>query len=109
MLFFLLLLALIVPILVVGLLFSFSPTTIIVLLVVLVVVWVINRSYRDWKRKQDEQREGAEPALTQKDVEPAAISKSEPAETHCPYCGKTYDAKENVCSHWGAKPPEAQR
>ena len=62
-----LLLALIVPFLVIGLLVNFSPSTLIVILIVFVVLWFINRSYRDWKRKQDEQREEAEPIPSQKD------------------------------------------
>ena len=103
MLFFMLLLVLIVPLLVVGLLVNFSPSTIFVLLIVLVVVWVINRSYRDWKRKQEEQREETEPTLPQQDVEPAAASESEPAKIKCPFCGNSYDAKEDVCPHCGAK------
>jgi len=60
MLSLLLLLAILLPFLAVGLLVRFSPGTIVVLLAILVVVWVITRSYGDWKRKQEEQREKAE-------------------------------------------------
>jgi hypothetical protein len=100
-----LLLVLIVPFLVIGLLANSSPSTIFVLLIVLVAVWVINRSYKDWKRKQEAQREETEPTQPQKDVEPATVSTSEPAEIKCPHCGNAYDAKEDVCPHCGAKKP----
>lgn len=100
-----LLLVLIVPLLVVGLLVNFSPSTIFVVLIVLVVVWIINRSYRDRKRKQEEQREETEPTPPQKDVEPATVSQTEPVKINCPYCGNAYDAKENVCPFCGGKKP----
>ncbi len=105
LLFFMLLLVLIVPFLVIGLLANSSPSTIFVLLIVLVAVWVINRSYRDWKRKQEAQREETEPTQPQKDVEPATVGTSEPAKIKCPHCGNAYDAKEDVCPHCGAKKP----
>jgi hypothetical protein len=59
MLSLLLLLALILPLLVVGLLVNVSHGTIVVLLIILAVIWIITRSYGDWKRKQEEQREKA--------------------------------------------------
>jgi DNA-directed RNA polymerase subunit RPC12/RpoP len=109
MLFFLLLLVLIVPFLVIGLLVNFSPSTIFVLLIVLVVVWLVNRSYRDWKRKQDEQREEAEPIPAQKDLEPKNSSTSEPAKIKCPYCGNAYDAKDDACPYCGGKKPSQEQ
>lgn len=72
MLFFLLLLVLIIPFLVVGLLLNFSPGTIAVLLMILAVIWIINKSYTDWKRKQEEQLEMVETTSLQKDT-PHAI------------------------------------
>jgi type VI protein secretion system component VasK len=105
MLFFLLLLALIVPFLVIGLLFNFSPSTIFVIFAVLVVVWLVNRSYREWKRKQDEQRGETEHMSPQKTLEPESVSMSEPAKIKCPYCGNAYSAKDDVCPYCGGRKP----
>ena len=72
MLFSLLLFVLVIPFLVVGLLLNFSPGTIAVLLMILAVIWIINKSYRDWKRKQEEQLEMVETTSLLKDT-PHAI------------------------------------
>jgi membrane protein implicated in regulation of membrane protease activity len=48
-----LLLALILPVLVVGLIFNFSSSALFVILVVLIVVWIVVRSYRDWRLKKE--------------------------------------------------------
>jgi type VI protein secretion system component VasK len=109
MLFFLLLLVLIVPFLVIGLLVNFSPSTLFVILVVLVVVWLVNRSYRGWKRKQDEQREEAESMPPQRDLEAENVSTSEPAKITCPYCGNAYDAKDDACPYCGRKKPSQEQ
>ena len=83
-----LLLVLIIPFLVVGLLANLSTTTWFVVLIVLVAVWIINRGYRDWKRKKEEQTEDAKPTPIQNDAEHATVGTSEPAENKCTYCGK---------------------
>jgi len=102
MLFFLLLLVIIVPFLLIGLLINFSPGTLFVILIVLIVVWLIHKSYRDWKLKQDEQRKEAEPTPPQKDLEPENVSASEPKKIKCSYCGNAYDAQEDACPYCGA-------
>jgi len=109
LLFFMLLLVLIIPFLVVGLLANLSTTTWFVVLIVLVAVWIINRGYRDWKRKKEEQTEDAKPTPIQNDAEHATVGTSEPAENKCTYCGKMYDAREEVCPYCGAEEsPEEQ-
>jgi ABC-type nickel/cobalt efflux system permease component RcnA len=109
MLFLMLLLVLIIPFLVIGLLANLSPTTLFAVLIVLVAVWIINRGYRDWKRKKEEQTEDAKPTLLQIEAEPATVDTSEPAEIKCTLCGKMHDSKEEVCPHCGAKnSPEEQ-
>ena len=52
-LFFFLLSVLVVPVLVVGLIFSFSPNALIVVLIVLVVVWIVVRSHRDARKERE--------------------------------------------------------
>jgi uncharacterized membrane protein len=48
-----LLLALILPVFVVGLIFNFSSSALLVVLMILIVVWIVVRSYRDWRLKKD--------------------------------------------------------
>ena len=51
--FFMLLLALILPVLIVGLIFNFSSSALFVVLIVLIVIWIVIRSYRDWRFKEE--------------------------------------------------------
>jgi len=51
--FFMLLLVLILPVLIVGLIFNFSSSALFVVLIVLIVVWIVVRSYRDWRFKKE--------------------------------------------------------
>ncbi len=104
-LFFLLLLSLIVPFLVIGLLFKFSSSALFVILGVVVVVWIIGRSYRDWKRQQDEQRGEAGSMLLQKPLGSEHISPSGPLKINCPYCGNAYNGEDDVCPYCGRKKP----
>jgi len=55
-----LLLALILPVLIVGLIFNFSSSALFVVLIVLIVVWIVVRSYRDWRFKKVAGTEEAE-------------------------------------------------
>ena len=50
--FFMLLLALILPVLIVGLIFNFSSSALFVILIALIVIWIVIRSYRDWRFKE---------------------------------------------------------
>jgi hypothetical protein len=46
-------LALILPVLVVGLIFNFSSSVLFAVLIVLIVIWIVIRSYRDWRFKEE--------------------------------------------------------
>jgi len=55
-----LLLVLILPVLIVGLIFNFSSSALFVVLIVLVVIWIVVRSYRDWRFKKEARHEESE-------------------------------------------------
>lgn len=103
MLFFLFLLAIFVPLLVVGVLVNYSPSAIFVVLTILAVIWIAQKSYEDWRLKQESQREESEPLPYQQDIEPPVASADESEKTRCPYCGNVYDKKENFCPNCGVK------
>ena len=69
MLSFLLLSAIIASFLVIGLLVT-RAGAILLIVMILAVVWIIVKGYRDWKLKQEPQREEVKPAPPQQDLEP---------------------------------------
>jgi amino acid transporter len=48
-----LLLVLVLPVLIVGLIFNFSSSALFVVLIVLIVIWIVIRSHRDWRFKEE--------------------------------------------------------
>lgn len=73
MLFFSLLSAMIVSLLVVELLVNVSVGAIFLVVVVLAVIWIIVKSYREWKLEQGSQREEVKPAPPQQHLEPVVF------------------------------------
>jgi membrane protein YdbS with pleckstrin-like domain len=70
--FFMLLLTLILPVLIVGLIFNFSSSALFVVLIVLIVVWIVVRSYRDWRFKKVADTEEVENSGSSEIIERAA-------------------------------------
>lgn len=56
-LFIFLLLALMLPLLIVGLVLYLSPSSLVIALIVLIAIWYLWRSYREWKTKNQGQNE----------------------------------------------------